>query len=485
MKIHNLTNVKSLFLDNITIKQTIFKNTFWLGLGSGLGKLLTLILTIYFARIFGATEYGKFTFALAFISLFLVFSDLGLSGIVIREFSREKEKEKEFYSVLSLKILLNLVTIVLILIGSFFITPDLVVRKVILILGFYILISGFSTIIYDFFKARQRMEYQALGTILEAVLVTIFGFFIIFNFPSIENLSYGYLSGGLITLAFVLFLFHFKIFPLKIFWEKNVWKKFLSMSWPLALTSLYGSLYFNINSAIMGHFGQIIQTGWYNAAYKIASAVLTLIAFISIAFFPALSKYFQESKEKFQSIWNYELNVIVLLAFPLVAGGITLAPNIINFVYGQGFSPSILAFKILIAAIGIIFLFIPFKDILIVANRQVKIFLVILFGLIVNIILNSVLIPKYSLYGAVAGTLITYFLVLVISICLIKNIIDLPFFNRQFLKVILVSLFCSALMVFVISRPIISQLNVLLMALLGAGVYFMSLLLLNKKVKII
>ncbi len=60
------------FLENLGVKQTIFKNTFWLAVAEGVTKFLKLILIIYVARVLGATEYGKFTFAL-FLSLCLVF----------------------------------------------------------------------------------------------------------------------------------------------------------------------------------------------------------------------------------------------------------------------------------------------------------------------------------------------------------------------------------------------------------------------------
>jgi len=123
-------------------------------------------LIIYIARVLGATEYGKFTFALSFVSLFVVFFDLGLSNIVTREFSREKEKEKEFSSIISLKILLSLGILFLILITSFFITSDPGIRKVIWILAAFSAIGNFSEIIYAFFRAYQRMEYEAFAVIL-------------------------------------------------------------------------------------------------------------------------------------------------------------------------------------------------------------------------------------------------------------------------------------------------------------------------------
>ncbi len=82
-------------MENKTVKQTIFKNTFWLGIGLGTDRLFRLVLLIYTARILGAVDYGKFNFALSFLALFAIFSDLGLPIIIIREFAREKEKQEE------------------------------------------------------------------------------------------------------------------------------------------------------------------------------------------------------------------------------------------------------------------------------------------------------------------------------------------------------------------------------------------------------
>jgi len=216
MKIRNIIkNIflrpKEFFLENLGIKQTIFKNTFWLAFAEGVSRFLKLILIIYVARILGATEYGKFTFALAFVSLFAIFSDLGLSQITTREFARDNEREKEISSLFSLKILLGLGTLILILIGSFFITPEPVIRSLIWILGIYTILASFGAIIFAFFQARQKMEYQAMTQILEAILVTAAGFFVILNFPSVINLSYSYLFAGFAALIFILTLFHFKV----------------------------------------------------------------------------------------------------------------------------------------------------------------------------------------------------------------------------------------------------------------------------------
>ncbi|MDI6883510.1 MAG: oligosaccharide flippase family protein [Patescibacteria group bacterium] len=259
-----ISNPSAFFLKNLGAKQIIAKNTFWLAVAEGITRFLKLFLIIYIARILGATEYGKFTFALAFVGLFAIFSDFGISSITTREIAREKDKEKEFPALLSLKLVLSIGTLILICLGSFFITPEPIIRGIIWILGIYIIVSTFSGIIYAFFQAHQKMEYEAWAKILQAVVVTGAGFFVLFNFPSVQNLSSSYLFASLIALIFILLLFHFKIYRLRIFFNSTIWRNILIMSWPLALGGAMGSICTNTDSIMMGYWGQITQTGWYN-----------------------------------------------------------------------------------------------------------------------------------------------------------------------------------------------------------------------------
>src|SRR3990167_7959860 len=122
-------NIRELFLENIGIRQTIFKNTFWLTAAEVVIGFLRLGLLIYVARILGATEYGKFTFAFSFVSIIVIFSDLGVIDIVTREFSRDKEKEKEFPAILALDMILSLGSLLLMIFGSFFITSDQYIQR--------------------------------------------------------------------------------------------------------------------------------------------------------------------------------------------------------------------------------------------------------------------------------------------------------------------------------------------------------------------
>jgi len=475
-----ISNPKAFLLHNLGTKQTIAKNTFWLAVAEGITRFLKLFLIIYVARILGATEYGKFTFALAFVSLFAIFSDFGISTIAIREIAREKQKEKEFPAFLSLKIVLSIGTLVLICVGSFFVTVDPLIRGIIWILGIYIVISSFASIIYAFFHSRQKMEYEAWAKILQSIIVTSAGFFILFNFPSVQNLSLVYLLAAISALIFILIIFNFKICSLRLDFDKKIWKNVLILSWPLALGGAMGSICANTDSIMMGYWGQIKDTGLYNASQRVVAVALIPTGLIASSFFPALSKFLGESKEKLQKSWNYFMEIMIFLSIPLIIGGIALASKIIDLVYDPSYFPSILAFQILIVMGGIVILGIPFTQVLVISNQQKKTFWIVIFGAILNVILNLILIPKYSLYGAAIASLIAGLLMFCLSFIFTLKFTSIFPINLKLISTFLIVFISSIFMYLVISFPNIYNLYIIYIILIGVLVYFLSFFILKK-----
>lgn len=483
MKITNFSDIKIFLFNNRTVKQTIFKNTFWLAVAEGLGRLMTFVLFVYMARILGATEYGKFAYALAIISIVNILPGFASPEIITREFAKDKEKEKEYPIILSFRALLCLASIILILITSFFVTPDPILRKVIWVLSLYYLFFNLLEIIYAFLRARQWMEYEAFAKILDGFLTAALGLFVIFYFPSIQNLSYAYLVEGLVLLAVVLLFFHFKVHRISFGWDKVILKRILSFSWPLALVGIFVVLYNQIDSVMLGYFGQIAQTGWYNASLKIIKLTVVPMALISQSFYPAQSKISKELKKEFQKIWNAHMEIMIFLALPIVVGGMVLAPKIIDLFYGQNYAPSILAFQILIIMVGIIFFYDAFRQVLIVVNQQKKLFWAVLGGATINIILNLILIPRFSLYGAAIATVITHTLIFILLIKFTLKYTPINPFNFRILIGFIIALLSGGIMYLIISLPFLYQTHVFILIILGAAAYFASLYILRFIVK--
>ena len=477
MEIKELPN---LFFKNLGLRQTVIKNTFWLTVSEVIFRLSQFLLIIYSIGILGATEFGKFAFAFAFVSLFAFFSDFGLSDIATREFSQDKRKEKEYSSVLGLKIILTIGSLILVIAGSFFVTSDIIIKKVIWILALSALVYNFSFIILAFFRARQQMEYEAGAKIIQALIMAGIVIFVLFNFPSIENMGWGYLIANLTACVLLLIFFNFYIQPLKLSFNKAIFRKFFLFSQFLGFATIFNAIILNIDSVIMGHLGQVTENGWYSAARTIVNLIYVVATLVWMSFYPALSSLFKKSKEKFQKVWNYYMESMIILAVPLVVGCLTLAPRIFNFIYGQGFSPSVPSFKILIFAAGISFIYNPYIIILFVSDQQKKYLWTYSIAALINVIANIILIPRYSFYGASITMVITSIIILFLGVEFSRRMSYISLFNIRLLKIAIIVILSGLIMLLAIRQPVIYHLNVVFSVVAGIVSYFTALFIFYK-----
>ena len=475
--------LRALLFENTSVRQSLLKNAFWMSISEGFGKAFRAVLLIYLARVLGPNEYGILNFAMSFVAIFVSFLDFGLSSIITREMASDDKAEKDFPALLVLKFLLTIGTVLIIWTGSFFITADPGMQKVIRVLTFVSAIGQFPEFFYAFWRARQRMEFEAWANIGNVSLVTIATFLVIFNWPSAEMISYGYLLCSILTLIAVSLLFYSIFLPFGVAFETAVWKKFLFMSYPLALTSIFGMLYSYVDSILMGYLGQITQTGSYHAALKIIYVILTPVSIISMSFFPVLSKFSRESPQRLQKVMNYHIGISLFLAIPIVGGGILLAPRIINFLYGPAYSASVKALEILLLMAGFSFFCNPLSNLLVANNQQGKIFWVSILGSIVNIVLNVFLIPRFSLYGAAVSSVVCYGVMLLLYLYLSKKFTPVRFLNGDLMMVASLIGVATVTMLLALSQAIVNSFHVLLTVLVGGGVYVVTLFILLQFLK--
>ena len=221
---------------------------------------------------------------------------------------------------------------------------------------------------------------------------------------------------------------------------------------------------------MLGLLGQVTETGWYNAAFKVIGVSTIPASLIGLSFFPALSSALSDP-QKLQRIWNYQMKAMIFLVVPIVVGGITLAPRIISFIYGADFSPSILAFQILLVSVGLMILYSPLAQALLIFNQQKKTLWIAPVGAGVNVLLNLILIPTYSLYGAAISTVFTYAVIFFLVFLYAVKLTPIKILNYSFVLAFVGALTSSFAMYLFISQPPISSVPVYAVVCFGAIIY--------------
>lgn len=468
--------IKGFLFDHLNTRQILAKNAFWLAVSEFVPRIFKFFLAVFTARILGATDYGAFSFALAFASMFLIFSDFGLGAIVIREFSRDPTQEKHFPAVLSLKMLLGFAVLAVTIAGSFLITPDQTIRWAIWILAFYIFFQSLKSLAHALFNARQRMEYEAASNLFAAITLTTFGFFVLLTAPSIISLGFAYAISSFLALIFVFLLLQWRIIPVATSFVPRIWKQFLSLSWPLGFSSFGFMVIGQIDFLTLGFFGQITQNGWYNAAYTIFGIMFLPVIIVYQSFFPVMSRAFRESLEKLQKMYNLQSEIAIFLAFGFLAGGLALAPRIIDYIYDPSFAPANLSLAILSAAAVFSFLAYPLQQILLISNLQKKILIASFAAALANLVLDILLVPQFSLYGTAFATFVTYAVMWALLFRDASFYAPITMFSTSLSLAIFVAALAAGIAYISLGLPMLANFHTLILVFLGGTIYTLAFL---------
>lgn len=417
-----LKNLKNFLLENQTLKQTIAKNTFWLFLGQILNRLLKAVLIIYAARVLGAEGYGVFSFALSFIMLVMIFSDIGIGSILIRETSKtrdEAERNKYLSTSFYLKIFLLAVCTGLIIVGTVILPNKEAAKLLWILLG----LLAFS-LLKDYFlaltRALEKMEIEAMNVIIEAAAIVILGLAFLKISPTAQNLSWAYSLGTFIGFVFLLIAFRRYLKITVSCFEASLVKKIISWAWPFAIVGVISSILSYTDTLLLGWLKPIETVGWYSAASKIPLLFIIPANLVSAAILPALSRL-SDSQEKFIKLIRQSIGLLLTIGFPAAAGGIILAKPIIKLIFGGQYLPSIPSFKILFFLTLINYGWLILGSALFVKNLQTRTMIFSAIAAAINVALNLLLIPYYSLNGAAAASVISQFIGFVLALLLFRK----------------------------------------------------------------
>lgn len=387
----------------------IIKNTGALAFGEIITRVLSLILIIYLARYLGDTGFGRYSLAFAFTSLFLVITDPGVNAVVIRDIARDKTLVGKYTgNILILKSLLSLVAFSLI-VGAINLMeyPD-ETKLAVYIVGIYTILTSFSQLTRSVFRAFEKMEYEALLNIIERLVFVSLGMVVLFmGYGLIEVVSV-FLIAGAINILLSFFLTAHKFAIPKLEPDPGLWKYLIREGLPFGLALIFVTVYIKIDTVMLSAMKGDAAAGWYNAAYQIPLSI-SLISFAFMeSIFPVLSKLYESSMESLIYAYEKSFKFLSLIILPIALSITLLSEKIILILYGETYVNSIIVLQIL--AWFLVFEFLSYLLYVTLAsiNKQMVNALTAGTCAVLNILLNLILIPQYSLIGAGIAKIITY-----------------------------------------------------------------------------
>ena len=82
----------------LSATKIVAKNSMFVMAGTLTSRALSFVFTVFVVRQLGGANFGKFSTVLAFVGIFAIFSDLGMSSYAVREIAQNKSKTGYLYS---------------------------------------------------------------------------------------------------------------------------------------------------------------------------------------------------------------------------------------------------------------------------------------------------------------------------------------------------------------------------------------------------
>lgn len=385
-----------------------FENTSWLMSEKIIRIVAALIIGVWVTRYLGPTNFGILTYAQSFVGLFAAFSTLGLNTLLVRELVHEP---KDKYILLGTSFILQTIGST-VLLGFLFIAikindNDSLTNKIIIILGLLTFLNSFN-VIGSYFQSVVKNKMPVILGVLGLIISSVIKVVLIFIEAPLLNFVYVLAFDTIFLTIGTIYIYSINKQTISK-WRFSLTKSksLLSDSWPLILNVIFVSIYMKIDQVMIKEFMDETSAGYYGAAVTLSQAWYFVPVIISSSLFPAIvnAKKIDEKLyyDRLQNLYNLMVIIGISIAIPITF----MSDWIVELLYGKDFYPTAKVLTIHIWAGVFVFLGVSVSKWILTENLQRIGSLNLFIGMLSNVILNVILIPRFGISGAAMATLIS------------------------------------------------------------------------------
>ncbi len=357
-------------------------------------------------RILKPEGFGILGFAAAFVSYFLLMVNFGFDTYGTREVAKDKTlTQKLANNIISIRILFAAAWYIIFTIIVLLINKTFVVKIVLLITALNLFVNAIS--INWFFLGVEKMWLIAVRQITTN-LISLLGVIIFVKTKNdLITAAAIMILSGFVNSLWLLRIFNkrYNRFLFKI--DKDYFKIIIKESLPLVFSSFMIAIYYNLDMVMLGYMKSAADVGIYSAAYKIILVGIIPLSLILNSFFPSLSHIGLKNSIEFRNIIKQYAAFMFSTGLLISAIIFFNAGKVVGFIFGNHFVNAKGPLLILALNIAVISVNIFFGNPLIAWGKQKQYSVAVAMGAVVNIILNILLIPKFSYIGAAFATLMS------------------------------------------------------------------------------
>ena len=327
------------------------------------------------------------------------------------------------------------------------------------------------------FQALEKYDYITIRSIVFKIISVALMF--VFVHDTSDYVMYGAITVFAAVGSNLLNLYKSRSYVEYRWIGKYNFKQHMKPIFILFAENLAASIYTNLDTVMLGFMKTDADVGYYNAAIKVKTILVSMVTSLGNVLLPRMSYYAKEKKNiEFRKTAQKALNCTMMIAIPLAIYFSIFSAEAIHFLAGDGYDGAIIPMRVItISIIPIGLTGILGIQILTALEKEKYVLYSVITGAIVDFALNLMLIPRFGATGAAYGTVIAESCVLLVQLYYTKEL--LIEVKKDFrLNVYLISTWVSVLTAFGIRALHIQKdiLTLLLSAIVFFGTYMLCVL---------
>ena len=408
---------------NIGIKK-IINNIGWLIFDKVFILLLQFFIGVKIANYYGATLFGQYSYAISLVAFSNIFFEL-INSRVLKKYYTKNNFNILVFNTNFFKNSIAIILFFIPIIYKFFYKIDNILFYLLLLLCLDNILMTSTSGIENFFEYKL----EAKRIVISNNIVKIISYFLQYICMALNKgiifIAIVRCIGSLIRVIILKYQYN-NSYLRKL--ENKVRKldikligKIINESKYLWFSVVSFLIYTQTDRLMINHYLGIEEVGVYTIGMQLSSVLAILIGPIQNSLFPKFLELYRNDYQKYYNFYKLTNTIITQFYLIITLISIIVVKYTFKYVYSSQYDGailiySILAFSVFIKANGSLQ-----TSHMTIKNITKKSFYKTLVSLILNIILNILLIPKYGINGAAIATLITQFIALFLIDFFIKE----------------------------------------------------------------
>lgn len=395
------------------------RNVAYLLLSQGATWIVSILILVIVPGELGEAEFGQISFAFVYVSFFELVAIFGAGEYITKSIARNESTAGRYVWNTALLKLVVSILLAGVALGAGWILgfgDQRMALIAVYLLG--MVINVVTSALLGGLTGLQRMGKPAFWNTVRAYVGALGGVAVLLVTGNVVLYALAFVLAGLIPLVGNSIALRHELAEVRHSIDFSVWKEVQRGGWPFfvlgALTVLYGTIDIPMIEAFTGSE----TVGWYTVAYRWVSMPAFFAVAIATAAFPALSAEGIELGDRFASMANRAMHVIVFFATPAAVGIALIADDFIRLLYGDEFGDSVPLMWLLALHIPVVGLDVILGTVAVAADRQRRWVIFSVAAALFNPLANLAMIPLTAEWfdngaiGAAFTTVLTEFILM-------------------------------------------------------------------------